>query len=71
MPDSDKLTEIKNLFHGLSQEEKGVFMNELAEDDDLMSVLLNILVNRNDREELPGEVKETGTYVDFLRRIKG
>jgi len=69
MAENEKLSEIMEMFRGLSEEEKGDFMSKLAEDEELMTRLLNILIGQTENQT-QGEVTETGTFIDFLRKVK-
>jgi len=69
-PEKDKLDKIRELFRGLSEEEKNRFMTEIADDEELMAVLLAILTERNVIQEETESEGGTEGYIDFLRRVK-
>ena len=69
-PEKDKLDKIRELFRGLSEEEKNRFMTEIADDEELMAVLLAILTERNVIQEETESEGGTDSYIDFLRRVK-
>jgi hypothetical protein len=69
MVDTPKIKQILDLFKNLTEQEKSDFMNELAEDEELMSRLLNILMSRNEGI-VQGELTDANTFIDFLRRVK-
>jgi hypothetical protein len=72
-PQSGKLDQILELYKGLSAEEKSQFVDKIAEDEDLMTRLLDLLLKRNQAEEQAEQQTDfTGTdsYIDFLKRVK-
>jgi hypothetical protein len=72
MPENENIKQIRELLEKLTPEEKQQFISELAEDDDLMSALLEALVTRNNAPEDSEEgITNAEGYVNFLRKFKG
>jgi hypothetical protein len=69
MADNEKLKQLLELYKQLSDEEKASLASELAEDDELMTLLLNILTERNQVIE---NVESDGVegFINFLRKVK-
>lgn len=69
MADDEKLKQLLELYKQLSDEERASFASELAEDDELMMLLLGILTERNQAIE---NVDSDGVegFINFLRKVK-
>jgi hypothetical protein len=68
LPDKDKVSRIAELYSSLSEEGRDEFAAKIAEDEDLMARLLDLLTERSEEEE--AEYTGTDTFVDFLRKVK-
>ena len=69
MADDEKLKQLLDLYKQLSDEEKASLATELAEDDQLMMLLLGILTERNQAIESV-ETGEVEGFINFLRKVK-
>ena len=69
MVDNEKLKQLLELYKQLSDDEKASLASELAEDDQLMMLLLGILTERNQAIE---SVEPDGVegFINFLRKVK-
>jgi hypothetical protein len=71
MADNAKLKQIMELLQALSPEEKQQFAVELSDDNELMTSLLDVLVERNRMEEsTPEALNSEEGYINFLRKVK-
>jgi len=62
------IDKIRDLYKSLTDDEKNDLVSELMEDEDLMGRLLGQLLEVN--EEADETRISTGTYIDFLRKVR-
>lgn len=66
--DSAKIEILRSMYESLSDEAKNSYAANLIENDDLMRRLIGILNKMNEKNDT--EFISTGTFIDFLRRIR-
>jgi hypothetical protein len=69
MTDNEKIKQLIDLYRQLSDDEKASFASEIAEDEELMTMLLNILTDKNQVME-SGDLNEVEGFINFLRKVK-
>lgn len=68
-PKSDKVDRIVDLYRSLNEDEKEVLVTRIAQEGELLTRLLELLIEQNADSE--SDFAEGRGFVDFLRRVKG
>lgn len=66
--DSEKVSQIHELYSSLSEDGKEVFIQEILNDEELMARLLQSLLEISEDSQDAFEGKQT--FVNFLRKVK-
>jgi len=68
LQEEDKVSRIAELYSSLSDEGRDQFAAQIAEDEDLMVRLLELLTKRSEEQEV--EYTGSDSFIDFLRKVK-
>lgn len=68
MPSENKIDRIRELYESLTEDEKNQLVQEITQDEDLLSRLLAALTERS--AEFEAEAGEAETFISFLKRVR-
>ena len=69
LPKRNKVEQIVDLYRSLDDAEKEVLVSQLAQEEELLTRLLDLLIEQNADSE--SDFMEDRGFVDFLRRVRG
>ncbi len=65
---SEKISQIIEIYRTLNEDEKQILITHMAEEKELMSMLLRLLIDKN--KETAGEFDDAQGYIGFLRSVE-